>query len=468
MSFKRKFNDLFCSLMITMLFVGTASAQQPASTVAANSGALPAATPPAEENTGRAVSREDLLKMMATIERLEGRIKELEAKLKKNDPSTVNTLQSPVLVTENTSNASASPAKTKAREQSDDSLLSFFEGTELSGFVDTYYGFNFNNPRGNTDTLVFDNLLRNFDTKHNQFSLNMFKLALEKKPTEDSRLGFRADLAFGPATEIVHATEPGGLNFVRNIQQAYLSYLAPVGKGLQIDVGKFVTHSGLELIETKDNFNYSRSLIFALGPYYHFGVKATYPLTDKITVMGGITNGWNNVVENNRRRTFIAQIAYKPTSKLAIIHNYTGGPEQANNIEDTRHLFDGIVSYAATPKLNLVTNYIYGWDTLNGARVHWKAIAGYAKYQVTDKFAIAPRFEYFDDHDGAPFLTGVAQRVKGVTLTSEYILNKNLITRFEYRHDFSDQNYFLRGDRPVKNQDTLTLGLVYYFSTKNK
>ena len=51
----------------------------------------------------------------------------------------------------------------------------------------------------------------------------------------------------------------------------------PLGKGLQINVGKFVTPAGAEVIETKDNWNYSRGLLFALAiPYFHFGTSAKY------------------------------------------------------------------------------------------------------------------------------------------------------------------------------------------------
>ena len=94
--------------------------------------------------------------------------------------------------------------------------------------MDTYYSYNFNDPPGDTQ-------LRNFDTKHNQISLNMIEVALEQKPNSDSRLGFRTDLNFGPATDMVHAFEPGGADVFKTFEQAYVSGLAPLGKGLQID-----------------------------------------------------------------------------------------------------------------------------------------------------------------------------------------------------------------------------------------
>ena len=85
------------------------------------------------------------------------------------------------------------------------------------------------------------NCLRNFEVTHNSFSLNLAEIALEKKPTADSRGGFRIDLDYGPTANIVHGSEPGGTAIFQNIEQAYVSYLAPAGSGLQLDFGEFVT-----------------------------------------------------------------------------------------------------------------------------------------------------------------------------------------------------------------------------------
>ncbi|HEY3130322.1 MAG TPA: porin, partial [Acidobacteriota bacterium] len=340
-------------------------------------------------------------------------------------------------------------------------FLSFFRNTELSGFVDAYYGYNFNHPAG-------DAPLRNFDTKHNQFSLNLAEIALEKKPTADHRLGFRVDLDFGPATEIVHASEPGGLGIYRNFQQGYVSYLAPVGKGLQIDVGKFVTQHGAEVIESKDNWNYSRSLLFALAiPYYHMGARASYSFNDKFAFAGYLVNGWNNVVDNNTGKTVGLQAVLKPNAKWSITQNYMFGPEQAKDNDDFRHLWDTTVTYTVTPQFSLMGNYDYGMDKVSGGRVHWQGFAGYARYQANKVWALSPRFEWYDDHDG--FTTGVSQAVKEFTLTSEQKIANGLFTRLEYRRDFSDKGFFPRSlDRLVKAQSTVTMGVFYAFSSRGE
>jgi len=114
-------------------------------------------------------------------------------------------------------------------------LIEFFKTTELTGFVDAYYGWNFNRNGP---------MLRNFDVNHNEFSFNLAEVALERKPTADSRVGFRVDFDAGPTATMVNAFEPGGAQYLDNVQQGYVSVLVPAGKGLQVDFGKFVTPHG--------------------------------------------------------------------------------------------------------------------------------------------------------------------------------------------------------------------------------
>jgi hypothetical protein len=99
--------------------------------------------------------------------------------------------------------------------------------------------------------------------------------------------------------------------------------------------------------------------------------------------------------------------------------------------------------------------------------VHWQGIAGYFRVQANKWLAFAPRFEWYDDHDG--FTTGAPQTVKDFTITSEHKINNGLLTRFEYRKDFSDNHFFIKPfDRLVKAQSTLSFGLVYAFSSKGE
>jgi hypothetical protein len=329
---------------------------------------------------------------------------------------------------------------------------------EVTALADVYYGWHFNKT---------DAVLRNFDVNHDTFSISLVEVALEKKSSTASRVGFRADLDFGPTADTVASLEPTGgtgEEIFKHLQQGYVGVLA--GSKLQIDFGKFVTPHGAEVIESKDNWNYSRSLLFALAiPYYHVGFRAALPLNDKVSLAGFAVNGWNNATENNSGKTFGLGATLKPNGKLTWVGNYMTGPEQMDNDRDKRHLFDTTLTFAATPKLSLMANYDYGSDTIGGTGVSWQGIAVYGRYEIVPGWAFAPRYEWLDDQDA--FMTGTSQRLQEITLTSEVKIAKALVTRLEYRRDSSDASFFHTDTGAAKrSQTTLTLGVLYVFGGK--
>ena len=356
--------------------------------------------------------------------------------------------------------AAAEPAASSAQQgTTQDGFANFFRKTELFGTADFYYIYSFNKPE--TASLI---PLRAFDSQHNQFSLALAEIGLSKPASSDDRVGFRFDFDFGPVADAVNAVEPGGDTF-RNIQQAYISYLAPAGTGLTIDFGRFVTQHGAEVIEAKDNWNYSRSLLFTWAiPFYHTGIRLTYAPNDKVSVGGTISNGWNNSIENNSAKTYSVMATIKPTAAISIAQNYMGGPEQPGDTDDWRHLYDGTLTYTANDKVSVMANYDWGHDTVAGRDVNWSGIALYAKAQPTPVFALIPRVEFYDDSDGVT--TGIAQKLKEFTLTAEVKQSQGLILRLEYRRDWSDVDFFSKSSGPVNNQNTFAVGFIYGFSSK--
>lgn len=330
-------------------------------------------------------------------------------------------------------------------------------GIDFSGLIDGYYSLNFNHPASRA------NEGRNFDVRANQFSLNMAKLSAEHAPDP---IGFRFDLGFGRAFEIVHANETGPGIF-RNIEQAYLSVKPPRTKGLEVDFGEFVTWAGAEVIETQSNWNYSRSLLFAYAiPYYHFGLRALMPVTGHFSAGAALVNGWNNVEDNNTGKTGGFTGVYT-TGKFTWTHNYYVGPEKNDTNKGLRHLYDTTLLLTPWKTANFYVNFDYGVDRNvgRGAR-RWAGVAGAARFAVSRHFALAPRLEWFNDADG--LMTGAAQKVKEATLTGEYKMADGFLARIEYRHDWSNVPFFDRGAQAGvwRTQPTLLAGFVAFFGPK--
>ena len=161
-------------------------------------------------------------------------------------------------------------------------------------------------------------------------------MMVDKAPdatSADSRMGYHVSAGYGQAANIVNNSDitSDGSNFY--LKEAYGSYLAPVGKGLTITVGKFVTNAGEEVIESNANWNYSRSLLFYYAiPFFHFGAKAAYTFNPKWSGNVSLVNGWNNSAINHELigqssgLTYGATLAYTPNAKWSASENYYVGP----------------------------------------------------------------------------------------------------------------------------------------------
>jgi hypothetical protein len=409
-------------------------------------------SPPVSDSS-REAALSKLEALQKQIEQLQGEIAALKKQLSPESEPTTPPAASPQ-VSLSAAEVTAAPASPSSKERS---LLG---PIDLSGFVDAYYGYNLNHPASRLSNM------RAFDAPDNQFSLNLAELVLSKTPDpSNSRLGFRLSLGFGNAMNAVNAAEPGGPEFDRYLQEAYLSYLAPVGRGLQVDAGKFVTPLGFEVIETKEDWNYSRGLLFTYAvPFYHMGLRAKYAFNDTYSLTGYLVNGWDNVVDDNTGKTYGLSFAWTPNQKFTLSQNYMTGPEQPDSNHGWRSLSDTVISYSPTPRLSLALNYDYGSgdrEPASGRPVVWTGVASYIRYAFNERYALATRYEYFDDVDG--FRTGTAQHVNEFTTTFERRLARDLIVRLEFRRDVANEPSFLKGDLPVKTQNTLMGGLTYVF-----
>ena len=343
---------------------------------------------------------------------------------------------------------------------------------DLSGFIDGYYSFNFNRP--NTSGGIYDqiNQLYNFNDKTDQFELSAAKLALNLDPDP---VGAHVDVIYGRTNDLINAapanaTSAEQLNY---LEQAYLSLKPPKAKGFEMDFGKWVTSAGAEVIEAKDNWNYSRSLLFVNAiPYWHFGARTSLPVSKTETIGFQLFNGWNNVSKSNGGVSGAFTSAYvKPKATWNL--NYLVGPENANTTSGLRNLIDSTLLLTPNSKFNAYINYDYGQNRDapesaggDGSLNHWQGFAIAVREQYTGTQALALRFEYFNDPNGSQ--TAAKQQLYETTLTYEYKWAAGLLTRVEYRGDFSSVNYFNKlANQTSGDQQTLTVAFIAVFGPKH-
>jgi len=370
---------------------------------------------------------------------------------------------------------------------------SWLSDVKVRGWVDTYYVSNNNHPsravvNANQGASVIkgSNVSvegRTFDIHDRSFSLSLAEVEIEKVP-EMGGVGFKLDVAYGETQDIIVNSIRGSQgpstagdsvsDSDKNIQHASVSYLAPIGKGLRFDAGKFVTHIGGETIETVKNWNYSHSFFYTYGiPFQDNGVRTNYAFSDSLYAELYVLNGWNVTTDNNAGKTWGPSIGWTATPWLAIFANYLTGPEKNDNTSDKRQLFDTQIVFGPfANRWNFMINYDDGKEpnaSLGIPDANWSGVTGYARYKINDTFEPSFRIEKYRDPQG--FTTGVAQTLKGYTLTLNTKVGQSkgsgsvLLLRPELRYDRSDANFYTQGSnfRSSKSQTTVGLGLTWMF-----
>src|SRR3990172_7240263 len=367
------------------------------------------------------------------------------------------------------------PEKEAAKEEEEkgavSDLVNFLKSIHVGFYIDTSYEYNFNRPQDE------QNQLRVFDMDDNEFNLHLFQLSFRRTPTTEGGLanlvGFGAKLDFGEDADVIGATGLGDADDEFDLQEAYIHILAPFGNGIDIYGGKFVTLAGAEVIESKDDFNFSRSFLFGFAiPFTYTGIRIHYPFAPFDFIVG-LNNGWDVVDDNNDGKTIETRVGLNLEKFSIGVVGYFG-PEENKVDGDWRELIDVVATLIPLENLTLVANLDFGWQqdaNLDSTEenVFWWGVAGYIVYDLNEIVRLVLRGEYFDDQDG--FRTGTAQKLWELTPTlqlrpfAKYSPFDNLLLRLEYRHDQSDEGVFEDNDGNFKKtQDTVALELLYYFT----
>jgi hypothetical protein len=360
-----------------------------------------------------------------------------------------------------------------------DSVLELIKDIEVHGFASSSYSYNFAQPSNRT------NGQRVYDFDDDSIKLDNVELVLKKDAVEIGDVGFRTDLTYGFSGPQINKSSGGAPNVTLStgatadvnddefdLQIGFVQYNAPVGKGLLIDVGKFATHIGSEVMDGYDgyNYNFSRSFLFNLGPFTHTGVRMQYQLSDTVGILGMVSNGQDNTVDTNDAKGFGGQISWAVCESAVVYLNYFGSAEtqSGGNTDDLRNYFDTVIEVSLSEKLLLNLNAVYGSENdATGDRTgdhNWWGFSGIARYDVNKWLSLNFRGQTFHDEDGGRIGTGVRQRLWAMSLTPEVRINNNMVVRAEYRHDESDITSFTNEDGAGQyTQDTVAFNALFYF-----
>jgi len=307
------------------------------------------------------------------------------------------------------------------------------------GFLDAGYLLDFNHP--------VNHLFRSRSTtfKVDEVDVNMAAASVKKDVTPFSRWGMGLTLQAGKDSEAFGfsptAPDLSGAEWLRHLGLADVSYLAPVGSGLTIQVGIFNSLIGYDSLYAKDNFQYTRPWGGDATPYLMMGVNASYPFTKKTTLTAFVINGYCHLADANDVPSFGGQIAYTATDHLNLKETLLYGPQQSDtSLRFWRFFSDNLAEWKRNP-VTIAFEYQVGTEEVavpGNPRALWMAGQLPMHWNVHGPWSLTLRPELAWDRDGR--WTGNAQTVKAVTGTVEYRIPyhwTNTILRLEYRFDDS-------------------------------
>src|SRR6266849_43804 len=325
------------------------------------------------------------------------------------------------------------------------------------------------------------------------FTFNAAAFSLKRDPSEPHPFGFGVTLTAGldsqknPSLGIFRSREaqfPFRNTSKFDVLEAYVSARVPLGSGLTVSGGKFVSLLGYENPEGPLNLNWSRGYLYTFaGPTTVTGGFVSYTFLGWLTVGVGVVTGSDTTADNNSTPSVTGEVAVELPNGFSGALGWLVGPEQDNNDTQTRYVLDLVLSYTGLSRATLAFELTYGYEdheaflvslgTRQNTNAEWWGWALYGAYDWTPKIRTALRQEYFQDTDGARTGFGSMLRLWSTTLTADYRIWKGLEARLEYRHDSADEKVFkARTSRPdqslgvtpqSKTLDTFSLTLTYLF-----
>lgn len=260
----------------------------------------------------------------------------------------------------------------------------------LNGFVDAYYAYDVTRPADGE---------RRFTTqpvRHDEANVNLAWLGVT---VERRKVRARVALQAGTSVQSNYAGEPrtgatSGPDVARFIQEAAVG--VKLSDNVWVDGGIYYSYIGLESWSSSDNMAYTRSLVADYTPYYLSGVKLSWAVTPKLTAQFHLTNGWQNISENNRSKAIGSRFDYAATPSLTLSYANFFGNERPRGSPNVLRVFNQVMAKGTLPS---ETQWQAQVDLGRQDASDWYGLVAIVKQPITTRVALIGRVERYSDPD---------------------------------------------------------------------
>lgn len=331
---------------------------------------------------------------------------------------------------------------------------------KLSGYIETYYSYDFNKPTDHNRPAFVYSHNRNEEVNVN---LGYIKASYDTK-------NIRANIAMMAGT-YANANLSAELGVLKNVLEANVGLKLAKNANLWLDAGVFSSHIGFESAISKDCWTLTRNISSENTPYFESGAKVTYLTEDgKFTAVGLYLNGWQRISrqDKNNKPAGGVQLTWKPIERLTLNYSNYIGTEGIDSVRVNRFYNNFYGIYQVSNSFGVTVGFEYGLQqNSKGNADHAKVISpvAIARYTINPKWAVAGRFEYYQDKNGVFIVTDTPNgfKTKGYSMNIDYAPVKNALVRLEGKVYDSKDKVFLRDNSAVNYNAAITASIAVSF-----
>lgn len=323
----------------------------------------------------------------------------------------------------------------------------------FSGYLETYYAYDFNRPEENAKLPFMYNYNR-----HNEFNVNV---GLLKAKAEYDNAYASLALHSGTYVEDNYVNET-----TKIISEAYVGLYLDEARKSTVELGVLPSYIGFETATSASNLTLTRSILAENSPYFMTGLKYTYKPNEKLTFSGLITNGWQRINKPDKdiSPALGSQIIYKPSDKSVFNWSTFIGKELYNNEWGMRYFSNLYWDKQWNSKWRTQLGFDSGIqkDKNNSDKeLFWMSPVFVAQYTLAPKWQTAFRAEYYQDKDNVIIAANDEFKTVGISLNIDYLINDKVKFRTEARYLNSEEKVFIKESSLLNDNFCITTSLSF-------
>jgi len=330
----------------------------------------------------------------------------------------------------------------------------------ISGFLDVFYVYDFNRPKGILRQSFFYN-----HNRHNEFNVN---LGIIKLAVNHNR--YRANIGFHAGTYVNdnYANESGGL---KSISEANVGMSLNKKNNLWFDLGIFSSHIGFESAVSIENLTLTRSLLAENSPYFLSGARLTFQPDKNWMFLILACNGWQRIqrLQGSQWISAGTQISFAPNDKVSVNWSSFIGTDDPDITRRMRYFNNFYSKLTISDRLGLIIGFDIGLQQKNkGSTVYnkWFSPVLMMQYTLNDHIKTTFRAEYYEDDQNVIITVPSSHGFKtsGFSINLDYSPVPDFQFRTEARWLHSHDKIFESNSLLTDNNIYITTSLAWKFS----